>query len=301
VIQVRGMVAAINAALDGLIFAPLADYNGSTSIAVLVDDLGNTGGGSQTATQMISVVVHPVDEPVIAPPPGSTTSDMEPDDFTEEELEFEAPPPETAATGGFNVQFMQTDRADEQLSYVAVFDIQSSSIPLPELVSASNQHDGRDGPSHFLWLVRSESSVTDIRLVDHVDPVTREPTLLYEMQVLGQELDDLREDLVEENSLKSFIVGSTSTVSFALSVGYAIWSLRSGYFLATLLSSMPAWRTLDPLPVLSSMLLNTGSHEERENRDQSLQDLVVHRSSTSAGEARNSGDSPSTSQLSGKP
>ena len=36
----------------------------------------------------------------------------------------------------------------------------------------------------------------------------------------------------------------------ALSVGYVIWSVRSGYLLATMLSSLPAWRRFDPLPIL---------------------------------------------------
>jgi hypothetical protein len=34
-------------------------------------------------------------------------------------------------------------------------------------------------------------------------------------------------------------------------VGYVLWLLRGGALIASLLSSLPAWRLIDPLPVLS--------------------------------------------------
>jgi len=35
-----------------------------------------------------------------------------------------------------------------------------------------------------------------------------------------------------------------------MSVGYVLWCLRSGTLMASALSSLPLWRTFDPLPVL---------------------------------------------------
>jgi hypothetical protein len=40
----------------------------------------------------------------------------------------------------------------------------------------------------------------------------------------------------------------TSTVSY----GYVMWLLRGGLLLSSLLSSLPAWASLDPLPILAS-------------------------------------------------
>src|SRR5206468_2685446 len=40
-----GTVANINTALNGMSFAPTADYNGAASVQVTVNDLGNTGSG----------------------------------------------------------------------------------------------------------------------------------------------------------------------------------------------------------------------------------------------------------------
>ena len=41
-------------------------------------------------------------------------------------------------------------------------------------------------------------------------------------------------------------------IGAGLSVGYTIWLARSGLILASALSSLPAWRFIDPLPVLAS-------------------------------------------------
>ncbi len=47
------------------------------------------------------------------------------------------------------------------------------------------------------------------------------------------------------------VLGSAIAVSTGLSVGYVIWLIRGGMLLSSLLSSIPAWQILDPLPVLA--------------------------------------------------
>ncbi|MDZ7788645.1 MAG: cadherin-like domain-containing protein [Halofilum sp. (in: g-proteobacteria)] len=70
-VTVRGVIADINTALDGLEYAPDADFNGSDTITIDVDDLGNTGGGgNQTATESIAVTVTAVAD---TPETGSAT------------------------------------------------------------------------------------------------------------------------------------------------------------------------------------------------------------------------------------
>ena len=65
------------------------------------------------------------------------------------------------------------------------------------------------------------------------------------------QLDRLRDDARHEFDLeRSFAVTATG-VTFGLSVGYVLWMVRSGVLMGSLLSSLPAWRVLDPLPVLA--------------------------------------------------
>ena len=67
---------------------------------------------------------------------------------------------------------------------------------------------------------------------------------------LWQQLDAMQEDLEGEDSLAEFAVGTATVVTAALSTGYTLWTLRGSFLVASLLSTLPAWRDVDPLPVL---------------------------------------------------
>ena len=38
-----------------------------------------------------------------------------------------------------------------------------------------------------------------------------------------------------------------------LTVGYVFWTVRAGYLLTGLIAQAPAWRFVDPLPILNSL------------------------------------------------
>lgn len=66
------------------------------------------------------------------------------------------------------------------------------------------------------------------------------------------------------------MVDSSVAVGSGLSIGYVAWLIRSGVVLSTVLSSLPAWRFIDPTPVLSSMVA-VGNDED----DESLESIVA--------------------------
>ena len=79
-------------------------------------------------------------------------------------------------------------------------------------------------------------------------------------------------------------LGSTIVASTGLSVGYVMWLLRGGVLTSSMLSSMPAWRLVDPLPVLA----NTARRADEEE-DDSLESLVKERPDPA--ETQHNGDS----------
>ena len=56
----RGTTTDINVALENLIFLPADDFNGMTALQIITDDLGNTGGGTLTDTDAVSIFVTPI-------------------------------------------------------------------------------------------------------------------------------------------------------------------------------------------------------------------------------------------------
>ena len=75
------------------------------------------------------------------------------------------------------------------------------------------------------------------------------------------------------------VVGSSIAVTMGLSIGYVIWLTRGGLLLASLLSSLPAWRLIDPIAVLAYL----GTDEEEDREDEESLDSLLSRSSSRRG------------------
>ena len=63
-------------------------------------------------------------------------------------------------------------------------------------------------------------------------------------------LERAKSETVAQGKVEALVVGSSTAVAGSLSVGYVMWLVRGGVLLSSLMSSLPAWRVLDPLPIL---------------------------------------------------
>lgn len=78
------------------------------------------------------------------------------------------------------------------------------------------------------------------------------------------QLDHLRANVQEELDLDRTKTISVAGVSLGLSLVYVLWLIRGGVLMGSYLSALPAWRVLDPLPVLSRV------DDEAEEDDEAL-------------------------------
>ncbi|MEJ5988661.1 cadherin-like domain-containing protein [Ramlibacter sp. PS3R-8] len=76
-------------------------------------------------------------------------------------------------------------------------------------------------------------------------------------------LNRLREEVRENVSLEQSFSVSVAGVSLGLSLVYVLWLIRGGVLMGSYLSALPAWRILDPLPVLA----RRGEDEEADEED----------------------------------
>ena len=85
----------------------------------------------------------------------------------------------------------------------------------------------------------------------------REGVTVEEMQrslrstAFSGQLDRMRDGLQEDLDLNRNVTISVAGVSLGLSLVYVLWLIRGGVLMGSYLSALPAWRVLDPLPVLS--------------------------------------------------
>ena len=85
---------------------------------------------------------------------------------------------------------------------------------------------------------------------------------------LAEALERERDELERQANFAQTLVGGSVGVTSGLSVGYLIWLVRGGTLMGSVLSSLPAWRFVDPLPVLGSLA------DDVDGDDESLESLV---------------------------
>lgn len=103
-------------------------------------------------------------------------------------------------------------------------------------------------------------------------------SMVYVLEQTGfwTELDTFEQDvqasILQEGEWEELVVETTTVAGTTLTVGYIVWLLRSGSVVFGLVSSLPAWTMMDPLPVLQSGLENLGDGDHSD--DDSLQGIL---------------------------
>jgi hypothetical protein len=102
-------------------------------------------------------------------------------------------------------------------------------------------------------------------------------------ETLRQELDELVKELNSQNDynvhVQAIRIGTATALVGTLSIGYVTWLLRGGILLTALLSHMPAWCSLDPLPVLENWKKGRKNRElnpdtMQEDEEQKVQSIL---------------------------
>jgi hypothetical protein len=117
--------------------------------------------------------------------------------------------------------------------------------------------------------VRTESEAIDtkpLRSEIEVEPMRAE------MQVLPMRRDAFDNPEDEERQTIEVIMSSVKVTGLAFSVGAVWWAARAAGLVASLLASSPAWRHVDPLPVLGRDDEEEGEWDEAEEEDKDDKD-----------------------------
>ena len=124
-------------------------------------------------------------------------------------------------------------------------------------------------PKHILESLSNleavrDAATADMRLENRIAAMS---AATY--QNLLKSLDQVKEEMTGDTHFVKTLVGSAIAVSSSLTAGYVIWLLRSGILFSSVLSSMPAWRILDPLPILA----RTGDEDDPDD-EESLETIL---------------------------
>ncbi len=238
---------------DGsFIYIPDPSFSGSDSFTYLVNDgLANSGP--------VTVVIDVLE----AGFPVSATADSTDNDDDDIPEEFILPPIVSLPTlGGADdvesksVPFANVSYSNNRLTVESV-----TNLELPQ-----SQLD-RPNP---VWLANaSESSAA---ATFNTDRNLNSNDLLDKHGWFWQALDHNSKQMQSAANLPQILLGSSAAIASTISVGYLIWLIKGGQIVAAMMANVPAWRLIDPLPILNAMIDDEDDGEDGE--DDSLDTII---------------------------
>ncbi|QDU99016.1 DUF2341 domain-containing protein [Lignipirellula cremea] len=226
-------------------YRPGPDFTGLDSFVYqIVDGVGGT------TTSTVTVVVNSPDSviPVGPAPPPAPPAAVAPPSPPEEVVEDSSQEPQlanpeihTPDASLVVAQVLRSREADEPTT--------ASAAELPAIAELR-----QSGPENYVATTATEA----VRQLERALQATAQdvsPTLLslgesFDAGLLWEDLGELRQELQGDDQIPLLAAGSAAGVSGALSVGYVIWTIRSGWLMTSLLAQLPAWRLMDPLVML---------------------------------------------------
>jgi VCBS repeat-containing protein len=216
-------------------YVPNAGFDGTDTFTYRADD-GSTLSNTATATIDVTAFAGPPDtDPGPDPEP-------EPDpDPTPEPPPIDDPGPGPEEVNGSGLTTGTFDRTVDDR-------VLGSPSPLEldyALAGLEVSTDYLSDPVFRSYFDPTEEN-KNYRAIAAVDNV------VFDTGLLWNELDFLNDELSTQFEVQWFIAGSAKVVTLVLATGFVVWAVKGGYLLAFMISAMPAWRLIDPLPVLSN-------------------------------------------------
>jgi len=160
---------------------------------------------------------------------------------------------------------------DETVTEILIEEVDLATLAKPlnrsEIVTVNGAEDA---------VARLLNAQADSQMDDDVDSIDLNLLFSEPAQAISRDYSDLvdtldkkREELAENARFSQTLVGSSIGITSGLSAGYLIWLIRGGTLMGSMLSSLPAWRLVDPLPVLGAL---DASHDDDEESLESMVD-----------------------------
>ncbi|MBK7238557.1 MAG: tandem-95 repeat protein, partial [Sterolibacteriaceae bacterium] len=99
---------------------------------------------------------------------------------------------------------------------------------------------------------RADSVLADVELSQLTSPEPASFAQMLTSEDMRRRFEEMRHQLDEAADTRRNIIASGAALSGGLSIGYVIWLVRGGVLASAMLSALPAWQMIDPLPVLAA-------------------------------------------------
>ena len=253
---------------DGsFVYAPADGFSGTDTFTYAVTD---AAGKSDTGTVIVRIDSEPT-EPVVVPPPvtnlpppaGGDDAEL-PEEEGQEDPIIVIPPVPVRPPARSSVQVQPPESAPDtakgprgQVGSVRRTPGDAQNAPPPIIRSSPRNDEDRNGDDEAAE--RSDdgggplSNGNSDGRPTATGPQTATPsTALPTAAPLLARMDAMAKQMGSAGAEQNATIRTVSQVAMAMTAGYVVWSLRGASLLASLLTSIPLWRSLDPLPILET-------------------------------------------------
>ena len=279
-----GTLTDINIAIDGLTFRADTGFTGSTNLQITVNDLGSGGGTPQTSTNSVAIAIIP--DGIIEPPPeipDPPTPDPEtpvtPDPDIEdpdEDDQRQDPVPDDEEIRKTRPDIPDDNSPDpvsdpqpEIENTEPVFDLQPDLLE-DEVITDNKDSKGGNLAKNLPQKISDISAKSNgIKLQTKLEAPEKQsfsidPGLLHELDKIDKEIS---EQAAQQSKEEQIIKRSAEVGSVVLFVGFVKWLLQASSLFASLLGTLPAWRWVDPIPVLKKADDDKEKKQLKKSRD----------------------------------
>jgi VCBS repeat-containing protein len=278
-VALNQQVLAADIAAGNLRFVPRTGIPVQETIAI---GFQVSDGAAYSTSHTLSVLITPTNTPVPAPGPQVLQSNVpaeRPAVSASTPVDAAAKNTRVAADSEIGVDRLKKQVLDvDEVRRLFTNDASSSPTATPRasgFVDVVRNVAGGQGIQLIAPVFTVEGITTSINLVQlkaAEAAVEARTAIATASSTFIGELDLLRKSVQADEALERNIMVSSVATGAGMSVGYVLWLLRGGLLLSSLLSSLPAWRFVDPLPVLGR--LGNDEDDEAEEDDDSLESLV---------------------------
>jgi rRNA processing protein Krr1/Pno1 len=223
-----------------VISPPLGGANGPVAVRVVATD---TSGAS--AQLVFAVVVLPapartaVPDPAAAPAPASAAAPVLAPAPAPAAAQAPATPTPTAVSAA------PRDEATSVPSAAPAPAAPDTRIPPPPAVQVAEVPKSR--PSS-----RADAVLGVEAAVEYTNLAGAQLAQLLKGDDMLRKLEELKRQMMDSAEVHRSAVASSVVVTTGLSVGYVVWLVRGGVLVSSMLSALPAWQLIDPMPVLAA-------------------------------------------------
>ena len=120
---------------------------------------------------------------------------------------------------------------------------------------------------------RADSVLASALVPQFSDIASSSTTQFLRSDELVRRLEEVQRRMLEQGDERRTAIASSIVMTSGVSVGYVVWLVRGGVLMSSMLSALPAWQMVDPMPVLAAARAAKGRLRKTQAEDGEVERL----------------------------